>query len=83
MSEIVKFKPTAVDTPTREMPKNLDAEQSLIGLLLMNNNYYGQVSEILTPEHFFDPLHQRIYTAISKALRTRASGFANRSKNPI
>ena len=68
--EVVKLKtPAATDTAQiRELPHNIDAEQSLIGLLLINNNYYGQVNEILLAEHFYEPLHQRIYSAISKLI---------------
>jgi len=67
--KVLKLKPDATDVaPIREMPRNIEAEQSLIGLLLINNGYYGQVNEILVPEHFFEPLHQRIYAAISKLI---------------
>ncbi len=70
MEKIVKLKPAAPSETAqiREMPHNIEAEQSLIGLLLINNGYYGQVNEILLAEHFFEPLHQRIYEAISKLI---------------
>lgn len=67
--KIVQLKPATTDTAQiREMPHNIEAEQSLIGLLLVNNGYYGQVNEVLTEEHFYEPLHQRIYAAISKLI---------------
>lgn len=52
----------------RELPHNIEAEQALLGLLLLNNNYYGQVNEILQVEHFYEPVHQRIFGAISKLI---------------
>jgi len=45
-------------------PRNERAEQALLGALLANNKAYERVSEFLAPEHFADPVHARIYTAI-------------------
>src|SRR5579859_8211013 len=45
-------------------PSNLQAEQALLGALLANNCAYERVSEFLSPEHFADPIHGRIYQAI-------------------
>ena len=47
-------------------PSNLAAEQALLGALLANNKAYERVSEFLAPEHFADPVHGRIYQAISR-----------------
>nr|WP_294525038.1 replicative DNA helicase [uncultured Rhodopila sp.] len=47
-------------------PSNLQAEQALLGALLANNKAYERVSEFLAPEHFADPIHGRIYQAISR-----------------
>lgn len=48
------------------MSQNLDhavaAEQQLLGSILMNNELFDRVSDVLQPEHFLDPVHQRIYT---------------------
>lgn len=52
----------------REMPNNIEAEQSLLGLLLVNNEYYGRVNELVFADHFYDPIHKRIYAAISKLI---------------
>jgi replicative DNA helicase len=49
-------------------PANLQAEQALLGALLANNRAYERVSEFLAPEHFADPVHGRIYTAIRRRL---------------
>lgn len=52
------------DTSWREMPHNQEAEQALLGALLVNNNAMEKVSEFLRAEHFFVPVHGRIYQAI-------------------
>ncbi len=49
-------------------PSNLQAEQALLGALLANNKAYERVSEFLAPEHFVDPVHGRIYQAISRRI---------------
>jgi replicative DNA helicase len=56
-------------------PSNLAAEQALLGALLSNNRAYDRVSEFLLAEHFHDPIHGRIYTAISR--RIEASQIAD------
>ncbi|HLJ06500.1 MAG TPA: DnaB-like helicase N-terminal domain-containing protein, partial [Acetobacteraceae bacterium] len=49
-------------------PSNLQAEQALLGALLANNRAYERVSEFLSPEHFADPIHGRIYQAIVRRI---------------
>ena len=44
-----------------EIPQNIDAEQALLGALLVNNEIFDKINNILKPQHFFDPVHQRIY----------------------
>ncbi len=48
----------------RVLPANVQAEQMLIGAILVNHEYLNVVSEFLRVEHFFEPLHQKIYNAI-------------------
>jgi replicative DNA helicase len=49
----------------RTAPHNLEAEQALLGSILVNNVTYERVGETLKPEDFYDPVHGRIYNAIS------------------
>lgn len=49
------------DLPFREAPHNIEAEQELLGAILINNDAADHVSSFLLEEHFFDPLHARIY----------------------
>lgn len=52
----------------RAPPHNEEAEQALLGAILTNNRAYEKISELLKPEHFHLPVHQRIYQAICKVV---------------
>lgn len=54
------------DPHYRVLPHNIEAEQGLLGALLVDNRAYEKISDLLRSEHFFMPVHQRIYTAISQ-----------------
>ena len=45
----------------RSAPHNIEAEQALLGAILVNNEAFYRVSDFLNPEHFFEPIHQKIY----------------------
>ena len=47
----------------RKMPHNIEAEQALLGAILVNNSAMDRVSGFLTDEHFFEPVHGRIFAA--------------------
>ena len=44
-----------------QRPHNIEAEQALLGAILINNEAHDRVSSFLEPHHFYDPLHQQIY----------------------
>lgn len=48
----------------RVLPANIQAEQILLGTILTNNEVLCNVAEFLYSEHFFNPMHKRIYEAI-------------------
>ncbi|MGE5538942.1 MAG: replicative DNA helicase [Gemmatimonas sp.] len=50
-------------SPVRELPHNLEAEQRLLGAIFVNNLALSKVSEFLQAEHFYEPLHGRIYAS--------------------
>ncbi|HVH73905.1 MAG TPA: replicative DNA helicase [Stellaceae bacterium] len=54
--------------PLRTPPYNPEAEQALLGAILVNNTAYGRVSEFLAPEHFGNAVHGRIYAACGKLI---------------
>lgn len=43
---------------------NLEAEQAVLGTIILNNEYLNRVSEFLRPEHFYEPSHQKIFIQI-------------------
>jgi replicative DNA helicase len=42
-------------------PHNIEGEQALLGAILINNDALQWVIGFLQPEHFFEPIHARIY----------------------
>ncbi len=52
----------------RSPPANVEAEQALLGAILVNNAAYFRVSEFLQPEHFAEGVHGRIFAAVMKLL---------------
>src|SRR5688572_30501090 len=61
---------TAPDTPVfRAAPHNIEAEQALLGAILVNNEAFYRVSDFLEPQHFFEPIHQKIYELASSLIR--------------
>ncbi|MCC6982872.1 MAG: replicative DNA helicase, partial [Bauldia sp.] len=42
----------------RLAPHNLEAEQALLGAILVNNEAFYRVSDFLEPGHFQEPLHR-------------------------
>jgi replicative DNA helicase len=48
----------------KELPNNIEAEQAVIGSLLVDNQIFDEVSTIISGENFYDPMHQKIFDAI-------------------
>jgi len=55
-----------VAVPYREAPCNVEAEQSLLGAILINNGALEHIGDQLQADHFYEPLHSRIFDAIHK-----------------
>src|SRR5690349_19874111 len=60
--------PTGEAPLLRQAPHNMEAEQALLGAILINNEAHDRVSDFLEPHHFFDPLHQQIYETTAKLI---------------
>ena len=43
---------------------NIEAEQAVLGTIILNNEYLNRVSEFLREEHFYEPAHQKIFSQI-------------------
>ena len=53
---------------SRELPHNIQAEQNLLGALLLDNNINDDLNDLLRGEHFYDPLHGRIFDAAKRLI---------------
>ncbi len=56
------------EPPFRTPPHNTEAEQALLGAILVNNAAFHRVAEFLLPEHFAEGVHGRIFAAIGKLI---------------
>ena len=59
--DLVKSHPT-------ELPNNIEAEQSVIGSILVSNDILDDVSPIINYTKFYDPIHQKIFLAIENLI---------------
>lgn len=57
--------------PLRVLPHNIEAEQAVIGAILMDNRAFDSVSDFLEPLHFYDALHAKIYTVVAQLISSR------------
>jgi replicative DNA helicase len=64
--------PAPTEEPVQALPHNIEAEQALLGALLVNNDVFDRVSGIVRLEHFFDPVHARIYEVASERIKRNA-----------
>ena len=77
MAEALRIVDAAPDAATQTLPQNVEAEAALLGALMIDNRLVEDVQLKLRPEHFFEPLHSRIYEAILKVTDS------NRVANPV
>jgi replicative DNA helicase len=58
------------NTPVfRAAPHNIEAEQALLGAMLVNNEAFYRVSDFLEPQHFFEPIHAKIFELGASLIR--------------
>ena len=48
----------------QEIPSNVEAEQHLLGSVLVNNDIIDEIANIINSEKFYDPIHIKIYEVI-------------------
>src|SRR5215213_9398852 len=77
MAEIIRIAEPASEQATQHLPQNVEAEAALLGALMIDNRLVEDVQLKLRPDHFFEPLHGRIYEAILRMTD------ANRVANPV
>ena len=52
----------------KELPNNIESEQSVIGSILVTNEIFDEISTIISSINFYDPMHQKIYNAIESLI---------------
>ena len=66
-----------IQNDIKELPNNIEAEQSVIGSILLNNEIFDEINLLITNKNFYDPMHQKIYMAIEKLI------YSGMLANPI
>ncbi len=57
-----------VENNLKQLPCNIEAEQAVIASILVSNDIYDEISPILNPQKFFDPIHAKLYETIEKLI---------------
>ena len=66
-----------VQNELKELPNNIEAEQSVIGSILLSNEIFDDINIFINSKNFYDPMHQKIYSAIEKLI------YSGMLANPI
>jgi replicative DNA helicase len=77
MAEVLRIAEPVELAGTPSLPQNVEAEAALLGALMIDNRLVEDVQLKLRPDHFFEPLHGRIYESILRMTD------ANRIANPV
>jgi len=57
-----------VKSQFKELPNNIEAEQAVIGSILVSNDIFDEISTIISSINFYDPMHQKIFEAIESLI---------------
>src|SRR6201994_1504851 len=68
-SNVLKLAPDTTPQNYRSAPHNIEAEQGLLGAILVNNDAFYRVSDFLQAKHFFLGVHQEIYDTAASLIR--------------
>ena len=66
-----------IQNDLKELPNNIESEQSVIGSILLNNEIFDEINLLITSKNFYDPMHQKIFAAIEKLI------YSGMLANPI
>ena len=66
-----------IQNDIKELPNNIEAEQSIIGSILLNNEIFDEINLLINSKNFYDPMHQKIFIAIEKLI------YSGMLANPI
>ena len=59
---------TIVKNQFKELPNNIEAEQAVIGSILVSNDIFDEINTIISSINFYDPMHQKIFEAIENLI---------------
>ena len=68
---------SVISNTFKELPNNIEAEQSVLGSILLINEIFDDVNTIISSSNFYDPMHQKIFAAIEQLI------FKGMLANPI
>ena len=57
-----------VQNKFKELPNNIEAEQAVIGSILVANETFDEINMIVSSKNFYDPMHQKIFNAIESLI---------------
>ena len=66
-----------IQNDLKELPNNIESEQSVIGSILLNNEIFDEINLLINSKNFYDPMHQKIFAAIEKLI------YSGMLANPI
>ena len=52
----------------KELPNNIEAEQAVIGSILVTNEIFDEINSIISNINFYDPMHQKMFNAIESMI---------------
>ena len=61
-----------MDAEAQTLPHNIEAEQALLGALMVNNDVFDRVASVVNESHFYDPVHGRIFEVASRRIQKNA-----------
>ena len=71
MEAVRRLAPVTTDSEPKykTAPHNIEAEQALLGAILVNNEAFYRVSDFLEPDHFYEQIHRAIFEVCGKIIR--------------
>ncbi|MEO1796309.1 MAG: replicative DNA helicase, partial [Pseudomonadota bacterium] len=72
MNEITSLSGAVQAASADQMPHSIEAEQQLLGAILTNNDLYDRVASVIGPQHFYDPVHARIWETAAARITKNA-----------
>ena len=59
---------TLVKDNFKELPNNIEAEQAVLGSILVSNEIFDEINTLISHKNFYDPMHQKIFEAIENLI---------------